>query len=263
MFDFFKQKKEEAPNDVKGIREAILQFLKESLRKVEGGEGANIKGLRLFLNPSEEERHLYESAVYFDEPDRFRNEEVQRLADDYAIDLPQNWTMEMEFVDAIPAETIRYKQVQAGLFIMTRKQTTTTKIAKGFIHVISGETEKEVYELTSTGGKITIGRDKKVQTNDGFFRINTIAFNAESANASNRSVSRQHAHIEWSNENEAFLLFADEGGVPPRNKIKVRSSNNEPVKLQTTAVGHLLQEGDQIILGESALLQFSYSGEEK
>jgi hypothetical protein len=31
------------------------------------------------------------------------------------------------------------------------------------------------------------------------------------------------------------------------------------IKLQSTQVGHRLEEGDQILLGESALLQFSYS----
>jgi hypothetical protein len=98
-----------------------------------------------------------------------------------------------------------------------------------------------------------------VQTRDNFFRINTIAFPAESTADSNKYISRQHAHIEWDNGTGTFLLFADEGGVPPRNKIKIRSLQNEdPVKLQSTRVGYSLQEGDQIILGETALLEFSY-----
>ena len=60
------------------------------------------------------------------------------------------------------------------------------------------------------------------------------------------------------------MLFADEGGVPPRNKIKVRSSKEvNPVKLYSSRVGHRLEEGDQILLGESALLEFSYFAGEK
>jgi len=46
------------------------------------------------------------------------------------------------------------------------------------------------------------------------------------------------------------------------NKIKVRAVGGSPVKLQTTEIGHPLQEGDQIIIGESALLEFTYSAEE-
>lgn len=124
---------------------------------------------------------------------------------------------------------------------------------------MNGEAEKDVYPISSTSGKINIGRERKVHTADGFFRENYIAFPDSSKNESNRSVSRQHAHIEWNSEHGAFYLFADEGGIPPHNKMKVRMENGLPVKLQTTEVGHRLHEGDQIILGESALLEFTIS----
>jgi hypothetical protein len=124
--------------------------------------------------------------------------------------------------------------------------------------VLNGEAEKEEYKITSESGKINIGREKKVQTADGFFRINTIAFPATSENSANQYVSRQHAHIAFDSDSGLFLLYADEGGLPPRNKIKVRSNEGTPVKLQTAGIGHQLLEGDQIILGETALLEFSY-----
>ena len=111
----------------------------------------------------------------------------------------------------------------------------------------------------STSGKVTIGREKRVQMPDGFFRENVIAFPANSTNESNKFVSRQHAHIEWDNDSGSFLLFADEGGIPPRNKVKLRSVDGELDKLQTMEIGHLLKEGDQIILGDSAVLEFSYA----
>jgi hypothetical protein len=38
----------------------------------------------------------------------------------------------------------------------------------------------------------------------------------------------------------------------------VRSGDSTPVKLQATNIGHLLKDGDQVILGESALIEFSY-----
>lgn len=261
MFDFLKRK-EEAPDDVKGVREGLLQFIKEQLRRAEGGEGGHIKGLSLSLAPSAEEKHVYEQAVYLEEENRFRDEEVQRIADDYALNLPQGWTMDIQFVEELPAEAIRSEKIKAGLFILTRKQPSAIKTATAYVRVLQGEAEKEIYTISSSGGRVNIGREKKVQASDGFYRVNHIAFPAESEHSANRSVSRQHAHIEWSAESGAFLLFADEGGVPPRNKVKVRTTGSEPVKLQTTAIGHVLQEGDQLILGESALLEFSYSGEE-
>lgn len=255
MFDLFKSR----PTDIKGIRGSLLQFIKEQLQKAEGGEGSNIRGLCLYITCSEEEKHLYEAAVYADEEDRFKDEELQKIADDYAIALPENWTLEIEFADEAPPEALKAPDVDAALFIPTKKKPKVFHDATAFIRVLNGEAEKEIYPISSTSGKINIGRERKVQTADGFYRENYIAFPDSSRHEGNRSVSRQHAHIEWDAENAAFYLFADEGGIPPHNKMKVRTEGGIPVKLQTTQIGHRLQEGDQIILGESALLEFRNS----
>lgn len=259
MIDLFKQKGGEKHEDVKTIRDGLLQFIKEQLSRVEGGEGSNIKGLHLFFNPTDNEKHLYQAAVYFEEENRFKSEEVQRIADDFAIELPANWTMDITFVDAMPAEAINVHGLRAALFIRTQKRSIQ-KLATAYIKVLNGEAENEIYTLQSTDTRINIGREKKVQGGDGFFRINGIAFPAESQNESNKFISRQHAHIRFDNDCGQFLLFADEGGIPPRNKIKVRSVGDEtPVKLHSTRIAHALQEGDQIMLGESAILEFSYT----
>ncbi len=86
-----------------------------------------------------------------------------------------------------------------------------------------------------------------------------LLFPAKSSSEGNKFVSRQHAHIEWNNDAGCFMLFADEGGVPPRNKVKIRSVGAPtPIKLHSIDVGHPLHEADQIVLGESAVLEFSY-----
>ena len=256
MFNLFK--KVSQPQDVKAIRNNVLEFIKEQLQKAEGGEGENIKGLYLYITCANEEKHLYEAAVFADNEQRFKEEEIQKIADDYAIALPENWTMEIHFADKAPPEAIKAKDADAALFISTKTKPKVHKDAIAYIRVLNGEAEKEVYTITSKRLKINIGRERRVQTEDGFMRENQIAFPGGSANESNRSVSRQHAHIEWDNETGMFVLFPDEGGVPPMNKIKVRTTGGKPVKLQTTEIGHHLQEGDQIVLGESALLEFSY-----
>lgn len=261
MLDIFKQDRETGSLDAKTIRDRLLHFIKDQLQKVEGGEGSNIKGLHLFVACSNVEKYLYESAVYFEETDRFKNEEVQKIADDFAIDLPENWVMEIMFTDNLPTEAVRIPGLEAALFIQTRKRTLI-KSATAYIEVLGGEAEQKIYTITSASGKVTIGREKKVRTPDGFFRENVIAFPATSANESNKFVSRQHAHIEWDNDSGSFLLFADEGGIPPRNKVKLRSEKGELEKLQTMEIGHQLREGDQIILGDSAVLGFSYSTRE-
>jgi len=255
MFEFLKSR----PTDVKGIRSAILQFIKDQLQKTEGGEGSNIKGLCIYITCADDEKHLYEAAVYADEEDRFKEEELQKIADDFAIALPENWTLETEFIKTAPPEATKAGDVDVALFISTKNKPKIFTDTTAYVRVLNGETEKKMYTISSTAGKINIGRERQAQTADGFYRENYIAFPDSSTNTSNRSVSRQHAHIEWDAEMGAFYFFADEGGIPPHNKTKVRTEGGTPVKLQTTQIGHRLHDGDQIILGESALLEFKNS----
>lgn len=257
MFDLFKNR----PKDVKEIRNALLQFIKEQLQKTEGGEGSNITGLYLFIYCNDEDKYLYESAVFYGLPGKFKNEEIQKIADDYAVALPASWILEISFNEDIPPEAARAKTVDAALLISTFKTPMLHKEATAFINVLNGEAQKERYLISSSRGKINIGRGASVQTSDGFFRKNFIAFTDSDTNEKNRAVSRQHAHIEWDPVIGSFFLFADEGGIPPDNKIKVRAVGGVPVKLMSTQIGHRLQEGDQVILGESAVLEFTFSAE--
>jgi hypothetical protein len=262
MFDFFKKNTDNSNKDVKTVREGLLHFIKEQLKKAEGGEGSNIKGIQIIITCPEEEKQMYEAAVYLEEPGRFKNEEVQKIADDFAIDLPDNWELSISFSQSAPPESKQVPGLDASIVILTRKNALP-KVATAYIKIRLGEAEKKTYNISSGTGKIFIGREKRVQTADGFYRENTIAFPEKSDSDSNRYISRQHAHIEFDQETGHFLLFADEGGVPPRNKVKVRSNNEgEPVKLYSTKVGYELKEGDQILLGQSALLEFSYSADE-
>lgn len=252
---FFRSKEEEAPNDVKSIRDALLYFIRRQLSGAEGGEGGHIRGVHLFLVPDAIDRPLYEAAVYHGDEERFRSE-VQRIADDYALDLPANWELEVAFAESLPAQAAPVPQVKAGVWIstVTRSKPAT---AAATIVVLEGEAEQQQYALKSGGERINIGRDKKVQLPGGFFRENDICFPAASEHAANKFISRQHAHIQFDGDTGQFLLFADEGGIPPGNKIKVkRRAEAQPVKLQSTYVPHMLMDGDQIILGESALLEF-------
>lgn len=256
MFDMFK-KAADSPTDVKGIREAFLRFIKEELKKSEGGEGRNIKGLHLFIACPEAEKHLYESAIYYDDNNLFKNE-IQKIADDFALDLPTAWILETTFVGDLPADSVKIPELHAALFVQTPKHSIQKSVT-AYVRVLSAEAEQEQYILTPGTTKVTIGREKKAQVEGGFFRINTIAFPSESTNDCNKFISRQHAHIEWNADTNCYMLFADEGGVPPNNKVKIKSAGSEnQIKLNSTQIGHRLQEGDQIVLGESAILQFSY-----
>lgn len=249
MFDFFKTK----PADIKGMRSGLLQFIKEQLQKAEGGEGRNIRGITLYLTCTNEERHLYEAAVYADEEARFKEEEVQKIADDYAIALPSAWTFDIVFTKEAPEEAIKAQALDAALFISTKSKTAAYRPTTATVNVLQGETDKQSYIIAPENERTNIGREKETQAADGFFRKNDIAFVGD--NESNRSVSRQHAHIEWNSAAAGYYLFADEGGIPPYNKLKVKTADGDVVKLQTIEFGHCLKDGDQIVLGDAAVLE--------
>jgi hypothetical protein len=257
MFDFLKTKNGEQPLDVKGTRHKLVNFIKEQLQRWEGGEGGYIKGMQFFLAPAAEERNLYETAVFYNEEGRFK-EEVQKIADDFDIALPASWNLEIFFTEELPVEGIRARDAPASIHLVTNKQPTINKPMVAHVTVLSGEAEQREYTINSKSGKICIGRDREAQTADGFFRVNNIAFPGNSQSPGNKYISRQHAHIEWNPEAGCFFLFADEGGIPPRNKIKVQRTDGTLFKLQTTEVGHALEDGDQVILGETALIQINY-----
>ncbi len=262
MFDLFKKNENKGSQDVKVLRDTLLRFIKEELQKSEGGEGRHIKGIHLFISANAGERHLYEGAVYWEEKDRFKDE-VQRIADDFALDLPENWIMEINFDMDFPTEAIKSNALPLAVFIRT-KDHTLQRSGTAYIRILNGEAEQPEYLVSSDKGKVNIGRENKAQVEQGFFRINQIAFPGGSMNESNKFISRQHAHIEWNNDDQCFSIYADEGGVPPRNKIKIKTVGNDNlIKLQSTHIGHKLEEGDQIILGESAVIEFSYKSREK
>ena len=238
-----------------------MLFIKDHLKRAESGEGGSLKGLQLFLDPTPEDRHLYEAAIYYDEPGRFKNEEVQKVADDYAIDLPPGWTMEVVF-DKFPAQAIEAEHIPAALYFATKKHSIASRPRNAQIKVMRGIADQELYKVKAGDIKTTIGREKNARIADGFLRVNTIAFSTDE-DESNRFVSRQHAHIEWNALEERYFLYADEGGIPPRNKTKVLTADGRQLRLQTMQIGHELQDGDQVVLGESALLLFNYLQDEE
>jgi hypothetical protein len=261
MFEFLKQKNNPVQPDVKTTRQLLLNFIKEQLQRWEG-EGSFIKGMQLFLSPAGQDKHVYEAVVYYHEPGKFQNEDVQKLADDYAIDLPVDWTMDILFTDESPAEAIKAREIPVALHIVTNRKPTINRPTAARITVLSGEAEKNIYQVNSKDGKICIGRDKETQTPEGFYRVNNIAFPGNSSDPANKYISRQHAHIEWNADAGCFFLYADEGGLPPKNKVKVKTGTGELVRLQAAHIGHPLAENDQIVLGEMALLQFNYTGDQ-
>jgi len=256
MLDVFNSR----PGDVKGIRNAIVKLVKEQLQKSEGGEGRNIQGIHLYIFCPLAARQLYQAALYMNIEGRFRNEDIQRVADDYAIDLPADWALEITFIEEAPPGAIKSTLVDCALLMTSAGKPSIYSNGTLIINVVNGQAERETYTLTSAQGKVNIGRENKVKMADGFFRINHIAFLGDDKHKANRSVSRQHAHIEWNAMEGCFYIFADMGGIPPGNKTKISRQNEAAAKMQTMEIGYRLQHGDQVMLGGEAVLEILLEG---
>jgi len=258
MFDFFKKNNK---LDAKGIRDAVLQFIKEELQQLDGGEGSSLAAIAVAVAPAEEERFLYEAALYNGNTEKLR-EDIQRIADNFALDLPSNWKLTLEFADELPAGMIRTNEIKVGLkLIMSAPEAAAAAavVLNATIRILKGKAEQEEYVVQAGDNKrVNIGREAQVQARDGSFRINHIAFPEDPAYDTNKYISRQHAHIEWDAAAAAFKLYADDGGVPPGNKTKIRTAQDESVyKLNSTQIGYPLKNTDQIILGDVAVLEFT------
>lgn len=257
IFDFFKGKEEDRDLDAKEMRDLILQFIKEKLQLLDGGEGKDINGIQLFIAAAQEDRFLYETAVYFSAQERLK-EEIQRIADNYALGLPSEWKLEVLFTPELPASAMPAERLKTGLFFQRKKISAAgPAVGKAAIIILSGKAEQTEYLLESLRGRINIGRGKQLQAADGSFRTNTIAFPEIAGDDQNQYISRQHAHIEWDGDIAQYRLYADQGGIPPGNKTKLRSAADESLqKLNSTHIGYPLAAGDQIILGDKAVLEF-------
>lgn len=260
IFDFLKGNKTNGPLDAKGLREAILQFIKEELQKLDGGEGGAMAGLQLFVSAAAEDRFLYDTALYSNDPEKLQ-EEIQRTADNFALSLPEGWKLSVEFVAELPAGAVRRAEIKVAL-LMKKMMATAAIISavpvEGMLQILKGDAEESSYILKPVSGRINIGRGKNVASNDGAIRINHIAFPEDPAFEFNKYISRQHAHIEWDESSGFYRLFADEGGVPPGNKTKIKNLRDESThKLNSTVIGYPLHPGDQVILADIAVLKFT------
>jgi len=260
ILNWKKKNKDDKPSDVKGVRDMLIRFIKDQLQKFDGGEGGNIYDMQLFIACSNDERVVYDAAVYQNEEDKFKLE-VQKVADDYAIDLPEEWLFNITFTDKFPEGAIKSADGKLAIIVNTKKTSApqTSVFSKAVINILSGETGDALYEITPASGKINIGRGREVKLDDGSIRINQIAFTEDSANAINRFVSRRHAHLEWDGDAACLMLYADEGGIPPGNKTKIKTASNEKtVKVNAANMAYRLNQGDQVILGDSAVLEIRY-----
>jgi len=112
--------------------------------------------------------------------------------------------------------------------------------------VLKGAAEKKAYAFT--GGRIDIGRRVEVlDARQRLIRTNHIAFTEDGPEA-NRSVSRRHAHIEFTAEGSSYRVW-DDRSVHGTSVIR----DGRTIRVPAAARGTRLEPGDEIALGHARL----------
>ncbi|HEX4228933.1 MAG TPA: FHA domain-containing protein [Bryobacteraceae bacterium] len=117
--------------------------------------------------------------------------------------------------------------------------------------VMHGTANVQDFPILKT--RTNIGRTSEVYRADGPSRRNDLAFDEDSA--VNQSVSRQHAHVIFTQKAGEYRLFNDRNYKGPSNNGLwiVRDGASQPVHRGNR--GTLLEPGDEIHLGD-AILRF-------
>ena len=119
-------------------------------------------------------------------------------------------------------------------------------IPKIKLTVIMGTAEHRTYAFS--GGRIDIGRRAEVlDQRQRLIRTNHVAFSEEGADA-NQSVSRRHAHIEFSAQDRFYRVWDDRSA---QGTSIVRGGRT--IKVPAGARGTKLETGDEIALGHARL----------
>jgi FHA domain-containing protein len=121
-----------------------------------------------------------------------------------------------------------------------------TAIARLKLTVLKGTAEQRSYAFTS--GRVDIGRRSDVvDQRQRLIRTNHVAFTEDGAEE-NRTVSRKHAHIEFSEADRCYRVWDDRSA---HGTTIMR--NGRPIRVPAGARGTRLETDDEIVLGYARL----------
>ncbi len=163
---------------------------------------------------------------------------------------PSDLRVEIHTTPVLPMQNENWLSVETELEQQSKtKPVLQAQLAK--LVVVSGAANQRETSLEKT--RTNIGRTIEVYRSSGPSRRNDLAFTED--NETNRTVSREHAHIVYSQKSGEYRLFNDRTYKGDANcgLWIVRDGLGQPV--HRGARGKVLQSGDEIHLG-SAVLRF-------
>ncbi len=237
--------KTDEPPELAEIRLAVLDRIREKSYRSGGKKVFPYDLLRVEMRGVEESRRDVFAGSFFR---RYIEEEVRNALRDGGCHFPENLRVDVEPIAGLP------KPGEAWLQVETASQEIVDTVAKPTGRLIVCEGDTNTPEVHLNKARINIGRVVDVYRSEGLFRRNDLAFEADTE--INRSVSREHAHIQYNRASGEYRLFNDrwyERG--PHGDCAtwiVRDGMSQEV--HRTSRGTKLEPGDEIRFGRVVVM---------
>jgi hypothetical protein len=237
--------KTDEPPELAEIRLAVLDRIREKSYRSGGRKVFPYDLLRVEMRGVEESRRDVFAGRFFR---KYIEQEVRSALRDGGCRFPDNLRVDVEPVAGLPKPGEDWLLVEA--VSQERADAGTKPVGK----LIIREGDANTMEVRLDKARTNIGRVVDVYRSEGLFRRNDLAFEADTE--INRSVSREHAHIQYDRAASEYRLFNDrwyERG--PHGDCAtwiVRDGMSQEV--HRTSRGTKLEQGDEIRFGKAVVM---------
>lgn len=237
--------KSDEPPELAEIRLAVLDRIREKSYRSGGKKVFPYDLVRVEMRGVEENRRDVFAGRFFR---KYLEQEVRNALRDGGCRFPDNLRVDVEPLAGLP------KNGEAWLRVEIASQEIADAGKKPVGRLIVREGDANAPEIRLDKARTNIGRVVDVYRSEGLFRRNDLAFEADTE--INRSVSREHAHIQYDRAAGEYRLFNDRwydrGAHGDCAAWIVRDGMSQEV--HRTARGTKLEPGDEVRFGKAVVM---------
>ena len=234
----------EEPRELAEIRLAVLDEVRQKSYRSGGRKVFPFDLLRVELRGIEAERHAVFAGPFFR---KYIEQEIRNSLRDAGCRFPDDLRVEVRAAAGLP------QRDEPWLTVAASSSTPTSGAAPRTGRLVVQQGEANVGAIRLDKARTNIGRVVDAYRAEGIFRRNDLAFSADTE--INRSVSREHAHIQFDRASGEYRIFNDRwyprGGGECGTWI-VRDGMSQEV--HRDARGKRLESGDEIHLGRAVVV---------
>jgi len=231
----------ESPPELAEIRLAVLDEVRRNCYRAGGRKVFPYEVLRVSMRGVEEARAGVFRSGYFRQ---YLEHEIQGGLRAENARFPERLSVEVEVTTGLPLRGEPWLTVAAESRQSSGIETTARLVVR--------QGEAAAPELTLDKPRSYLGREVEVYVKGGIHRRNDLAFPGESD--INRSVSREHAHVEYNRATGEYRLFNDRCYARGSDCATRIVRNGVSVEVHRDSRGARLEPGDEIHLGRAVLL---------